>query len=187
MPYEYGTPGWEAAYLELTNALLDVEWPPYIMGTPAWVGSYEKLIQQDVPYREAAAGWEGSVVIHILARPELGIDADIYLYMDLWHGDCRYVRMVPARVGEAGDFVITGDYDRWRQVMAGELDTVKGLMQGKLKLKGDLPTIVRYVKAATRLVEIVQEVPTIMLDEMTPEETDTFREWVNAIRSEFDF
>ena len=33
-----------------------------------------------------------------------------------------------------------------------ELDPIKGMMQGKLKLKGDLPTIVRAVKASQELV-----------------------------------
>ena len=46
-----------------------------------------------------------------------------------------------------------------------ELDPVKGMMQGKLKLKGDLPTIVRYVKAANELVNIAGTVPTEFVDE----------------------
>jgi putative sterol carrier protein len=39
------------------------------------------------------------------------------------------------------------------------------MMQGKLKLKGDLPTIVRYVKAANELVNIAGSVPTEFVDE----------------------
>ena len=46
-----------------------------------------------------------------------------------------------------------------------ELDPVKGMMQGKLKLKGDLPTIIRYVKAANELVNLAQTVPTEFVDE----------------------
>ena len=33
-----------------------------------------------------------------------------------------------------------------------ELEPIKGMMQGKLRLKGDLPTMVRQVKAAQELV-----------------------------------
>jgi putative sterol carrier protein len=46
-----------------------------------------------------------------------------------------------------------------------ELEPVKGMMQGKLKLKGDLPTIVRFVKAAQDLVESATMVDTKFLDE----------------------
>jgi putative sterol carrier protein len=50
-------------------------------------------------------------------------------------------------------------------VIAGELDPIKGMMQGKLKLEGDLPTIIRYVRAANELVLLTQTVPTEYLDE----------------------
>ena len=39
------------------------------------------------------------------------------------------------------------------------------MMQGKLKLKGDLPTIVRYVKAANELVNIAGSVQTEFVDD----------------------
>jgi putative sterol carrier protein len=45
------------------------------------------------------------------------------------------------------------------------LEPVKGMMQGKLKLKGDLPTIVRYVKASQELVECTTKIETKFLDE----------------------
>jgi hypothetical protein len=34
------------------------------------------------------------------------------------------------------------------------------MMQGKLKVQGDLPTIVRQVRAANELVELTQQIPT---------------------------
>jgi putative sterol carrier protein len=61
--------------------------------------------------------------------------------------------------------VIRAPYSRWKDVVRGDLDPVKGMMQGKLKLKGDLPTIVRYVKAANELVNLAQTVPTEFVDE----------------------
>ncbi len=154
MALTYGTDEWNQAYDALVKERLDSQSKPFVMGTPEWVKQYEELIQNDAEYKEAAKTWEGSVVIKILAKPEIGLDKDLYMFMDLWHGDCRFVKIVPAEAGEAGDFVITGEYDRWKAVMSKELDTIKGMMQGKLKLKGDLPTIVRAVKAASRLVDL---------------------------------
>lgn len=185
MAYTYGTTAWEETFVQLMEDLLAVERPPYIMGTPAWLAVYEKLIQGDAEYRKLAEGWEGSVIIHILAEPSAGLDEDMYLLIDLWHGDCRAVRLVPRDVGEAGDFVLTAGYDRWKQVMTRELDVVKGMMQGKIKLKGHLPTIVRYNKAATRLVDLVTMVETIFLDEMSPDEIEAFKPWVAFIKEEY--
>jgi hypothetical protein len=38
-------------------------------------------------------------------------------------------------------------------------------MQGKLKLDGDLPTIIKYVRAASQLVLLTMSVPTRYLDD----------------------
>jgi putative sterol carrier protein len=185
MAYTYGTREWEDSFTALMQDLLDSEREPYILGTPSWIATYEFLIQNDAEYKKLAQGWEGGVVIHITADPAVGLDEDMFLLIDLWHGDCRGVRLVPTEAGENGDFVLTASYDRWKQVMTGELDVVKGMMQGKIKLKGDLPTIVRYVKASTRLAELVGKVNTIFLDELTPEEIEAFRPWIEFIREEY--
>lgn len=185
MPYTYGTPEWEAAYKAETEKRMASEPKPWVMGTPEWVGEYERVVQNDAAYKEAAKTWEGSVIIHILAKPDIGLDEDIFLWMDLWHGDCNYMRLVPKNIGENGDFVITGEFDRWKAVMAKELDPIKGMMQGKLKLKGDLPTIVRAVRAAQRLVELTGTLDTKFLDELSPDEMDKFRTTVRELRAEF--
>jgi putative sterol carrier protein len=67
--------------------------------------------------------------------------------------------------GEKARFIIRAPYSRWKEVIRKELDPIKGMMQGKLKLKGDLPTIVRYVKAANELVNIAGSVQTQFVDE----------------------
>lgn len=186
MSYKYGTVEWEATFEKLMRDMLASERKPYIMGTPSWILAYEELIRSDAAYKELAKDWEGSVVIHILAAPAVGLDSDMYLFIDLWHGDCRSVRLVPASVGEGGDYVLTAAYERWKQVMQSQLDTTKALMQGKIKLKGELTTIVRYSKAATRLAELVGMVDTIFLDEMSPEEIESFKPWVEFIKSEYE-
>ena len=185
MPYAYGTKEWEDSFAALMVDLLGAEREPYILGTPSWIATYESLIQNDEEYKKLAQGWEGTVVIHIAADPAVGLDESMYLLIDLWHGDCRSVRLVPAEVGEAGDYVLTSTYDRWKQVMTRELDVVKGLMQGKIKLKGHLPTIVRYNKAAVRLVDLVAAIDTVFLDEMDSGEIEAFKPWVEFLREEY--
>jgi putative sterol carrier protein len=184
MALTYGTDEWLQAYEEMVKER-SAGGPPFIVGTPEWVAKYENLVQNDADYKEAAKTWEGSVVIHILKKPEIGLDIDLYLFMDLWHGDCRFIRIVPPDAGEAGDFVITGEYERWKQVMKKELDVVKGMMQGKLKLKGDLPTIVRAVKAAVRLVELSTMIDTVFPDEAGPEVVEEIKSFVAEAAPKF--
>lgn len=70
----------------------------------------------------------------------------------------------PARGAEAA-YQITAPYTRWKDVLLGDLDPIKGMMQGKLKVRGDLPTIVRQVRAANELVRLTGEVETVFPDE----------------------
>jgi len=131
----------------------------------AWVQRFKEEVQNSPSYKEAAKKWEGDITLVVQADPQAGTEADVYLYMDLWHGDCRDMRLVSKEEGEAAKFVITGQYDRWKQVAKGELEPIKGMMQGKLKLKGDLPYIVRYVQAAKELVTCSSKFPARFPDE----------------------
>jgi len=130
-----------------------------------WIKKFKKEVQTSSSYKTASKTWEGDITLIIQAEPEAGIESDLYLYMDLWHGDCRDMRLVSKEEGEKAKFIITGSYERWKQVVLSELEPIKGMMQGKLKLKGDLPYIVRYVQGAKELVLCTAKVPTIFPDE----------------------
>ena len=185
MDLAYGTEEFDQAYREMLRQRLEKETKPYLYFSPEWVDLYEKAVQNDTAYQEAARTWEGSVVLHVQAAPQSGIGFDIYLLMDLWHGDCRSMSIVPPEAGEGGDFVITGTMDQWVKVGRKELDVIKGMMQGKLRLKGDLPTIVRAVKASIRLVDISSDVGGKYPDEMSPEEVEYTRGWIGDLAVEF--
>lgn len=131
-----------------------------------WTEQYVEAINASASYRQAAAGWEGDVSFAIEAEPEKGVPEDVYLWLDLWHGECRQAKhAVPVEEALAAAFVIRAPYTRWKQIIRKELDPIKGMMQGKLKLKGHLPTIVRYVKAANELVNLAAQIPTEFPDD----------------------
>ena len=130
-----------------------------------WMKEYIERINASDSYRQAAAQWEGDVCFVFEAEPDKGVAEDVYGILELWHGECRGGRLVSQEEGEQAPFVIRAPYSRWKEVIKRELDPVKGMMQGKLKLKGDLPTIVRYVKASNELVNLATTVPTEFIDE----------------------
>ena len=130
-----------------------------------WLAEYVRQINASKSYRDAAQTWEGDVAYVIEAEPDRGVAEDVWAWLDLWHGACRDGKLVSPEEGERARFVIRAPYSRWKEVIRRELDPVKGMMQGKLKLRGDLPTIVKYVKAANELVNVAQTVPTEFSDE----------------------
>jgi putative sterol carrier protein len=131
----------------------------------AWLEAYRERINASTDYRDAAATWEGDVAFLFEAEPDRNVPEDLWAWLGLWHGECRVARMVSPEEGRAAAYVISAPYSRWKQVLAGDLDPIKGMMQGKLKLDGDLPTIIRYVRAANQLVLLTTSVPTEYLGE----------------------
>jgi putative sterol carrier protein len=130
-----------------------------------WLQEYVDRINVSEEYRQAAATWEGDVAYVIEAEPDRGIEEDVWARLDLHHGECREGTIVPPEEGEKAAYVIRAPYSRWKEVIRKELDPVKGMMQGKLKLTGDLPTILRYLKASNELVNLAASVDTQFPDE----------------------
>jgi putative sterol carrier protein len=91
------------------------------------------------------------------------VPQDLVAWLDLWHGECRGARMITAAEGEGSAYGIRAPYSRWREVVLGDLEPVKAMVQGKLKLRGDLANIVRHVRAAKELVHLTTLVPTEFL------------------------
>jgi putative sterol carrier protein len=130
-----------------------------------WVVEFKNVINTSEKYKEVAAQWEGDVSFVCLANQSIGLNEGFAIWTDLFHGECRDAKHLTAEDAQKAKYVITGDYSRWKQVIKKELDPIKGMMQGKLKLKGDLPTIVKFIKAAQELVECSSKVPSSFLDE----------------------
>ncbi len=134
-----------------------------------WLAEYVDLINGSAEYADAAATWEGDLVFVYEKEPDKNVPDDIYAWLDLWHGKCRSASILegPDDPRASGaQFTIAAPYSRWKSVVRKELDPVKGMMQGKIKVKGDLPTIVRYVKASNVLVDLTTKLDTQFIDEV---------------------
>ena len=120
-----------------------------------WTAAFKDAINANPAYAKAGQGWtHGKVAYVVTARPELGIEHDMAMLLDLHAGECRGAELVDRDTAEGADFVIVADFERWREVLSGDVDPTKAMMQNKLKLeKGHLPTIVKYVLASKELVK----------------------------------
>jgi putative sterol carrier protein len=125
-----------------------------------WLAEFRTLINGSEVYRDASSDWEGDISFVMEAEPDRGVPDDLVARLDLWHGECRGARMISEAEAEGTPYAIRAPYSRWREVLDGDLDPVKGMVQGKLKLRGDLAEIVRHVRAAQELVRLTTLVPT---------------------------
>ncbi len=129
----------------------------------AWTGAYADAVNGNPKYREAGKAWtHGSVAMVIAADPDRGLNVEKGMILDVNEGQCRGTEYVTGReAASVADFVIVATYDDWRSVIGGEIDPIKGMMQGRLKLtKGHLPTMLRFVESSRQLVVSASLVPT---------------------------
>jgi putative sterol carrier protein len=133
--------------------------------SPDWAKAFKAEINKSDAYRSAGKGWKWTVGLVVEAEPDKNFPEARGVVMDLYEGEARDVKVGSAAEAQACDFAITAPYSRWKQVAQKELDATRGMLQGKLKLKGDLPTIVRYTKASQELTECTTRVPVKWPDE----------------------
>lgn len=130
-----------------------------------WAKQFKEQINSSAVYKQTGKGWKWTVGMVVEAEPDKHFPDSRGVVLDLFEGEARSIKAGTAAEAQGCDFVITAPYTRWKQVALKELDPTKGMLQGKLKLKGDLPTIVRYTKATQEVVECSTRVPVEWPDE----------------------
>ena len=133
--------------------------------SPEWAQAYKEELNQSDAYKKAAKGWKWTVGLVVEAEPDKNFPQATGVFMDLFEGEARDIKIVAPDEAKQCNFAITASYSRWKDVATEKLDATRGMLQGKLKLKGDLPTIVRYTKAAQELTKATTRVPVEWPDE----------------------
>jgi putative sterol carrier protein len=129
--------------------------------TDKWAKAWGKKINENESYRKAAANWEGAMVLVMGSDPAFGIAADRAVIADLWHGQCRGSHAAKDEDLKQAPYVIRATPATWKEVLAGNIDPIFGLLRGKLKLsKGSVFALVPYAVAAKELVQSARNVET---------------------------
>lgn len=118
--------------------------------TDAWIKRLGEACNNSETYRQAARNWEGD--LYFVVEPEGRLKEPVFMYIDLYHGQCRqaFVPEDPASV--TPEFTISGPLSAWKQLADGNVDPIKMLLTRKLVLKGNMAKVMRNVKAAHALV-----------------------------------
>ena len=130
-----------------------------------WFSDYCQAINSSEDHAVAAVDWEGDVTFVVEDEPHRGVPETMWVWMDLHRGMCRGAKVVSQDEGERARFVIAAPYSRWKEVIQGRLDPIRGMREGKLRLDGDLPAIVAHVDAAKILVGLAASIPTEFPDD----------------------
>jgi putative sterol carrier protein len=130
----------------------------YRFPSDEWIKKMAEELNASEAYQKSAAKWEGDFCF--VVEPGPGLPEQAYLYLDLWHGEARDARAVEDESAVNPEFVVRAPVTTWRKVIVGQLDPIRGMMTGQLKLKGTMSKIMRFPKAAADLINCATRVPT---------------------------
>lgn len=133
----------------------------YLFPSNEWAKKFMELINANEEYAKAAATWEGDFVFEL--TPDGNLKEIVRLYVDLWHGKCREAYQMAPDEQKETEYVYSGTYGNWLKLIEGRIDPIKGLMQRKFRLKGNMAKVLKAVKAAAELVRTASKVPTEFL------------------------
>ena len=123
-----------------------------------WVKALMVEINKSAAYAEAAKNWEGDFVF--VVEQIDGQSQPAWLYLDLWHGQCREAALLADDTAKTPQFRLSAPLKTWKKVLLKQLDPLQGIMTGNLKLKGNMAMVLKNVRAAKELVECCTLVPT---------------------------
>lgn len=130
-----------------------------------WAQACAEALRNRPAYREAAAAWEGAILLVMAPEPGEGVAGERCVLLDLWHGDCRSARAALPDEESLARYVLVGSPAAWNQVLSGTVAPLMAVMLGRLRLtKGDLTELLPYVGAARELVAAAASVPTVFPD-----------------------
>lgn len=123
----------------------------YVVFSEEWVDACAAALRASEDYRRAATKWEWPLLL--VLRGGNGGAGERSVYLDLYRGECREARLATPADRAAAPFVLGADADAWREILAGALDPVGGIMRGRITLeKGSMVTLAMHTAAARALV-----------------------------------
>ena len=128
-----------------------------------WVNEMKDRINADAAFEKAAAKWEGSLVMNV--QPDELYDKETIVWIDPYHGKIRDAKIINSLDDEKSDFVLGAKYATWKGIINGEMDSMKAMMTGKIKVQGKLTALLKQAKASDALIKVQQSIDTVFIDE----------------------
>jgi putative sterol carrier protein len=126
--------------------------------SPEWAELIRAAVNERKDYAEAARGWEGDVLLRVLPQDPAAVAAGIHL--DLAQGACRGATYVADARGEESEFAFEASAHDWQRVLRKDVDPVRAVLSGQIRVRGNFAKAMRFTKASTLLVDIAATIPT---------------------------
>lgn len=132
-----------------------------------WVEAYKEALNKSDRYRSAASTWHhGAISMVIESDRKHGLMDTFCVWFDLDGGQCQGARKVTLEEAETAPFCLTASHQRWVDVLSKRLDPIAGMVTRRIQLRGNLLTMMRYVRSAKAMVACGASIPSSFFNEM---------------------
>ncbi len=131
-----------------------------LFGTKEWFDAFMERLSEDEKYKDVAKNYEGDIVFTCLADPEVHelLEKDLRFYFEPFHGEIRQWRVLENGDEPGAAYTITAKYKVWKEVAEGKVNLKKAvLMTRKIKVKGKISRLMKHMKAAERVLDVLSE------------------------------
>ncbi|MCE5212772.1 MAG: SCP2 sterol-binding domain-containing protein [Deltaproteobacteria bacterium] len=135
-----------------------------IFPSKEWADDVYSKINASEEYAKTAADWEKSVTL-IIEAEKGKLDNSFILWLDPWHGKVRSYEILKSIEDKQSDFIITSTYSTWKEIVKGEKNPTKLLLERKLKVKGSMTYLLRRTKTNDALMNVLKSVKSEFADE----------------------
>ena len=127
-------------------------------GTDEWIKAACQECKKSQDYKEAAKDWEGDM--YFVIEPGDLFPEKVYLYMDLWHGECRSAHIITDPKEKSPAYKMIATYEIWKEILDGKLDFVKAMIVGKITVEGDMAQVVKKSRASVEMTNCMRRIDT---------------------------
>jgi len=120
-----------------------------------WVRDWVTLADESEEFRISGGGWSGAVDLVV----EGSADGPVHILLDGADGRWSRWAVGPDPTPDVR-IRLTASEDVWRQVIRQELSPLVGILQGRIRVRGHLPDIMRYRSSITIMCELAGKVST---------------------------
>lgn len=132
----------------------------HLFPSEPWIAAYAEELNRCSEYRAAARTWHhGEIALAVPPEPALCLPRGYAVWLDVDGGTCRAARAATLEEAAAAPFCITASYAQWKEVLEGRLDPIAGMVTRRLRLAGNLLTMLRYVRSSKAMVRCAARVP----------------------------
>jgi putative sterol carrier protein len=132
-----------------------------------WVDAWVALANRTPEFEASGRGWEGAMGLVIEPDADAGLSEPIYVRLDGRHGKWLGSELgKDSSLVEGAVFVLRAPYPRWKDLIAQTIQPIRALLQGKVRVEGHLPVVLRWTTSLVILAELAGRIDTEFVDEL---------------------